>query len=96
MAERQRAMGRGLAAILSVAPKDELEELRQLPTELIVPNPHQPRSTFDEAGLGGLAESIRLRGVLQPILVRPLAGGRYELIAGERRWRASKLAGIAT
>lgn len=89
-------MGRGLAAILSVAPKDELEELRQLPTELIVPNPHQPRSTFDEAGLTGLAESIRLRGVLQPVLVRPVPGGTYELIAGERRWRAAQMAELET
>ena len=96
MAERQRAMGRGLAAILSVAPRDELEELRQIPIELIVPNPHQPRSTFDEAALVGLAESIRLRGVLQPVLVRPVAGGTYELIAGERRLRAARLAELET
>jgi ParB family chromosome partitioning protein len=89
-------MGRGLAAILSVAPKDELEELRQVPTELIVPNPHQPRSMFDEAGLAGLAESIKLRGVLQPVLVRPVAGGTYELIAGERRLRAAKMAELET
>jgi ParB family chromosome partitioning protein len=93
VAERQRGMGRGLAAILSVAPKDEQEELRELPIELIGPNPNQPRTTFDEPGLIALAESIKLRGVLQPILVRPLAGGRYELIAGERRWRAAELAG---
>jgi ParB family chromosome partitioning protein len=96
VAERQRAMGRGLAAILSVAPRDELEELRQLPTELIVPNPHQPRRTFDEDALVALAESIRLRGVLQPVLVRPVAGGTYELIAGERRLRAAKLAELET
>jgi ParB family chromosome partitioning protein len=85
-------MGRGLAAILSVAPRDEDEELRQLPVELIEPNPGQPRSVFDEQALVGLAESIRRRGVLQPVLVRPLASGRYELIAGERRWRAAQLA----
>ncbi len=96
MAEHQRAMGRGLAAILSVAPRDEPEELRQIPTELIVPNPDQPRSTFDETGLEALAESIRIRGVLQPVLVRPLPGGTYELIAGERRWRAAKLAELDT
>jgi ParB family transcriptional regulator, chromosome partitioning protein len=92
VAERQKGMGRGLAAILSVAPKDEPEELRQLPLELISPNPHQPRSAFDEDTLLSLAESIRLRGVLQPVLVRPVVGGRYELIAGERRWRAAGLA----
>jgi ParB family chromosome partitioning protein len=87
-------MGRGLAAILSVAPRDEAEELRQIPTELIAPSPHQPRTTFDEAGLVGLAESIKVRGVLQPVLVRPVPGGTYELIAGERRWRAAKMAGL--
>jgi ParB family transcriptional regulator, chromosome partitioning protein len=85
-------MGRGLAAILSVAPRDEAEELRQIPTELIAPSPHQPRTTFDEAGLVALAESIKVRGVLQPVLVRPIPGGTYELIAGERRWRAAKMA----
>ena len=92
MPERQRGMGRGLAAILSVAPREEAEELRQLPLELISANPHQPRDRFDETALVALAESIRARGVLQPVLVRPLAGGTYELIAGERRWRAAKLA----
>ncbi len=96
MAERQPAMGRGLAAILSVAPMQEAEELRQLATELIVANPHQPRSTFDEAGLVGLAESIKVRGVLQPVLVRPVPGGTYELIAGERRWRAARMAELET
>jgi len=85
-------MGRGLAAILSVAPKDESEELRQLPVELVSPNPNQPRRNFDEESLLALAESIRLRGVLQPVLVRPLVGGSYELIAGERRWRAARIA----
>jgi ParB family chromosome partitioning protein len=89
-------MGRGLAAILSVAPREEPEELRQIPIELIAANPHQPRTSFDEAGLLGLAESIRLRGVLQPVLVRPIPGGTYELIAGERRWRAAKLAELET
>src|SRR5947209_19873899 len=92
VAERPRGMGRGLAAILSVAPTDEPQELRQLPTDLISPNPRQPRRGFDEDSLLALAESIRLRGVLQPILVRPLPDGRYELIAGERRWRAARIA----
>ena len=96
MADRQRGMGRGLAAILSVAPRDDLEELRELPLELVAPSPHQPRRVFDEEALFALGESIRLRGVLQPVLVRPLAGGHYELIAGERRWRAAKLAELAT
>ena len=96
MAERQNGMGRGLSAILSVAPKDEAEELRQLPVELISPNPQQPRRAFDEDTLLALAESVRLRGVLQPVLVRPIVGGRYELIAGERRWRAARLAELDT
>jgi ParB family chromosome partitioning protein len=85
-------MGRGLAAILSVAPKDDTEEFRELPVDLIEPNPSQPRRTFDEEALLALAGSIRLRGVLQPVLVRPIPGGRFELIAGERRWRAARIA----
>src|SRR5262245_35437371 len=89
-------MGRGLAAILSVAPKDELEELRQIPVDLITPSPHQPRHSFDEEQPVGLADSIKLRGVLQPVLVRQLPGGRYELIAGERRWRAARAAQLDT
>jgi ParB family transcriptional regulator, chromosome partitioning protein len=92
VAERQKGMGRGLAAILSVAPKDETEELRQLPIDLISPNPRQPRTDFEEESLVALADSIRARGMLQPVLVRPLVGGSYELIAGERRWRAARLA----
>jgi ParB family chromosome partitioning protein len=75
-----------------VAPKDEAEELREIPVELIAPNPNQPRRSFEEESLLALAQSIRARGVLQPVLVRPLVGGRYELIAGERRWRAARIA----
>jgi ParB family chromosome partitioning protein len=98
VAERTRGMGRGLAAILAVSEDTEAEatELRELPTELIAPNPHQPRQSFDEDSIVGLAESIRARGVLQPVLVRPVPGGTYELIAGERRWRAAQLAEIET
>ena len=92
MADRQKGMGRGLAAILSVAPNDDAEELREIPVELIAPNPNQPRRSFEEESLLALAESIRARGMLQPVLVRPLVGGRYELIAGERRWRAARIA----
>jgi ParB family chromosome partitioning protein len=87
-------MGRGLAAILSVAPRDEPEELRQIPIELISANPLQPRHRFEEEPLQALAESIRIRGILQPVLVRPVPGGTFELIAGERRWRASQIAGL--
>jgi ParB family chromosome partitioning protein len=94
--EQRKSMGRGLAAILSAAPRDEPEELRQLPIDLIAPNPRQPRQSLDEGGLLSLAESIRARGVLQPVLVTPVPGGRFQLIAGERRWRASRLADLDT
>jgi ParB family chromosome partitioning protein len=91
-------MGRGLAAILSstqpVDGKAPHPELRELPVDLIRPNPRQPRHSFDEAALVALADSLRERGVLQPVLVRPVPGGTYELIAGERRWRAAQLAGF--
>ncbi len=96
MADRRKGMGRGLAAILSVAPKDDSEELRKLPVELIAPNPNQPRRAFADETLLALADSIRARGVLQPVMVRPLVGGRYELIAGERRWRAARMAELET
>jgi ParB family transcriptional regulator, chromosome partitioning protein len=96
VAERQRGMGRGLAAILAVAPRDDAQELREIPTDMVAPNPHQPRRDFDEEALVALAESIRVRGVLQPVLVRPLPAGTYELIAGERRWRAAGLAELET
>ena len=95
----ERGMGRGLAAILSVSKEQEAvdrDELRELPVELIAASPNQPRRTFDEAALEGLAGSLRERGVLQPVLVRPVAGGTYELVAGERRWRAAQLAGLDT
>src|SRR4051812_38280594 len=93
-----RGMGRGLAAILSVTGEqgEDDVQLREIPVELIAPNPGQPRRRFDEATLAALAESVRERGVLQPILVRPVAGGTYELVAGERRWRAAGLAGLET
>ena len=90
-------IGRGLEAILSVSRESEREraqELRELPVELIVANPTQPRKRFDEDALRALAGSLGERGVLQPVLVRPKPGGTYELVAGERRWRAAKLAEI--
>jgi ParB family chromosome partitioning protein len=93
---KSRGMGKGLAAILAASPKDEPEDLRQVAVELIGPNPKQPRRHFDEEALTALASSLEERGVLQPVLVRPLPGGRYELIAGERRWRAARLARLET
>jgi ParB family chromosome partitioning protein len=94
VADRTRSMGRGLAAILAVSEENDAaaSELRELPVELIAPSPQQPRQNFDESALAALADSVRARGVLQPVLVRPVIGGTYELIAGERRWRAAKLA----
>jgi ParB family chromosome partitioning protein len=97
VADQRRAMGRGLAAILAVSDREaDAEELRQLPVDLIIPSPDQPRRRFDEDALVALSESIRERGVLQPVLVRPLPAGNYELIAGERRWRAATVAGLET
>ena len=95
MAEPQRGMGRGLAAILPRSGKVE-DGLREIPPDLIQPNARQPRRTFDQARLAELAESIRTRGVLQPIVVRPLAGGSFELIAGERRLRAAQMVKLET
>lgn len=95
MAEPQRGMGKGLAAILPRGGRVE-DGLREIPPELIQPNARQPRRTFDQARLAELAESIRTRGVLQPIVVRPLAGGSFELIAGERRLRAAQMVKLET
>src|SRR5215218_8439286 len=86
-------MGRGLAAILP-EPVADRDTLRELPVELILPSASQPRSGFDPASIASLAASIADAGVVQPLVVRPLADGRYELIAGERRWRAARHAGI--
>jgi ParB family transcriptional regulator, chromosome partitioning protein len=97
VAKPKPGMGRGLGAILSVSaegPKEREEELRELPIELIVPNPNQPRQRFDQESLESLAGSLGERGVLQPVLVRPKPGGTYELVAGERRWRAARIAGL--
>ena len=89
----ERGIGRGLAAILPEARGGE-ETLHHLPLDLVVANPDQPRRAFGEAELAELADSIRSHGVLQPVLVRPLPGGRYELLAGERRLRAARAAGL--
>src|SRR3954470_5993158 len=86
-------MGRGLAAILSTSAREETG-LREIPTDLIRPNPNQPRREFDDEALLALAESVKARGILQPVILRPLDGGRYELIAGERRLRAAVIAGL--
>lgn len=90
----KRGIGRGLAAILPEASAGDAGELRELPVGLIKPNPNQPRTHFDQDALDALAASIEARGVIQPLLVRPLHDGSYELVAGERRWRASQQAGL--
>jgi ParB family transcriptional regulator, chromosome partitioning protein len=97
MTPPKRGMGRGLDAILSVSTgggEASTDELRELPVELIVANPKQPRRHFDEEALQALAGSLGERGVLQPVLVRAKPGGTYELVAGERRWRAAQIAGL--
>jgi ParB family transcriptional regulator, chromosome partitioning protein len=91
----ERGMGRGLDAILPRGGNMQ-DGLRHIPPDMIQPNGRQPRQTFDDARLAELAESIKARGVLQPIVVRPLAGGSFELVAGERRLRAAKMAQLAT
>jgi ParB family transcriptional regulator, chromosome partitioning protein len=98
MPESQRGMGRGLAAILSISEAGAREgaELREVAVELIRPNPAQPRKRFEQESLQALADSVAERGILQPVLVRPRPGGSYELVAGERRWRAAQIAGLDT
>jgi ParB family transcriptional regulator, chromosome partitioning protein len=90
----KRGIGRGLAAILPEVANEEAGELRELPVELIKPNPGQPRTKFDPDALAALAASIESSGIVQPLLVRPLPDGSYELVAGERRWRAARQAGL--
>ncbi len=99
MARPKPGMGRGLDAILSVSSEGAVtreQELRELPVGQIAPSPTQPRRRFDQDALQALAGSLGDRGVLQPVLVRPRPGGTYELVAGERRWRAAQIAGLTT
>ena len=98
---KMKGLGRGLDALLggdetpATAPA-QTDRQSELKIEQLQPGKYQPRSHMDEAALKELAASIKAQGIMQPILVRPVAGGRYEIIAGERRWRASKIAGLAT
>jgi ParB family chromosome partitioning protein len=92
-AAREYGLGRGLDAL--IPPPSDGEAGRQIPLDRIVANPHQPRARFEEEELGELAASIDAHGVLQPIVVRGLANGDYQLIAGERRVRAARLAGLS-
>lgn len=91
VAER-RGLGKGLGAILPDAATGP--DMRELPVGAISPNPGQPRTRFSEAALEALAESIKASGVVQPLIVRPSGKGKYEIIAGERRWRAAGMAGV--
>jgi ParB family chromosome partitioning protein len=99
MAQR-KALGRGLSALLGTPTPDaptpalEQEKLREIDIDRIVPNTQQPRKYFNDEGLNELADSIRVHGVIQPIIVQPLPDNFYELIAGERRWRAAQRVGM--
>jgi len=99
MSTKKRGLGRGLDALLgsvTPSPAETGEELRELELELLAPGRHQPRRKFDAEALQSLADSIRSQGVVQPIVARPAGGGRFEIVAGERRWRAAKMAGLST
>lgn len=97
----RQALGRGLRALIpeGTLPGTDRESLREIPVEEVAPNPFQPRRQFSEENLQELADSIKVHGVLEPIVVRPVEGPgpvRYQLVVGERRWRAARLAGLAT
>ena len=96
MIMKKRGLGRGLDVLIK-SPAVESGHGAQtvnLPAESLKPNAHQPRQHFDSAALEELAGSIRTQGLIQPVLVRPMPGGTYEIVAGERRWRACVLAGL--
>lgn len=94
---RLKGLGRGLDALLAGADDtDTPEALQTLSLERIQPGKYQPRTQMDDGALEELAESVREHGVMQPILVRPIDGGRFEIVAGERRWRAAKRAGLTS
>ena len=92
MAQR-KALGRGLNALLGTPDLDS-DQLREIDIDRILPNSHQPRKSFDETGLNELADSIKEHGLVQPVVVRVLEDGFFQLIAGERRWRAAQRAGL--
>jgi len=95
--KKQQRLGRGLDALLgSYEATAEKDELRQIPIDQLQRGKYQPRTHMNTEALEELAASIKAQGVVQPIVVRPLAAGNYEIVAGERRWRASQLAGLET
>jgi ParB family transcriptional regulator, chromosome partitioning protein len=91
---RLKGLGRGLDALLGEGETNDGERLLTVPVESLVPGRYQPRTRMDEGALAELAASIRSQGLMQPILARTVPGGQFEIIAGERRWRASQLAGL--
>ncbi len=95
---KMRGLGRGLDALLGAGDdqQSQSDALRNLPIDALQPGKYQPRTRMDQEALGELATSIKAQGVMQPILVRPVAEERYEIIAGERRWRAARMAGLGT
>lgn len=95
---KRKALGKGLSALLPEAPAPQPAPTGGLdvPVENLEPNPFQPRTVWDEAQIQSMSESIRTTGVIQPILVRRLSASRYQIIAGERRWRAAQAAGLRT
>jgi ParB family chromosome partitioning protein len=94
---RPKGLGRGLDALLGGADEPPAQEsLQTLAIDRIRPGKYQPRTRMDDASLAELASSIREQGIMQPILVRPVEGGRFEIIAGERRWRAAQRAGLTS
>ena len=95
MAMKKGGLGKGLEALFAENAMEDEGRTVTLPIGEIVPNRAQPRKQFDDEALAELAESIASHGVLQPLLVRPLTDGSYQLVAGERRWRASRMAGLA-
>jgi ParB family transcriptional regulator, chromosome partitioning protein len=99
MAVKKRGLGRGLDVLLTDVQHDDDsldDSLQYFPLDMIQPGKYQPRVDMSQESLDELADSIKAQGLVQPIVVRPINGGRYEIIAGERRWRASKLAGLDT
>lgn len=92
---KPKGLGRGLDALLGSAEPERKESLGTLPLGAIRPGRYQPRSRMDQDSLAELAASIRAQGLMQPIVVRPVERGAYELIAGERRWRAAQMAGLS-
>ena len=95
MAKKTHGLGRGLDSLFAGS-EDGGTSIQEIPVGELDPNPDQPRRTFSEESIGQLADSIREQGVLQPLLVAPSGGGRYMIIAGERRFRAGRAAGLAT